>query len=426
MQTKGSRGHDLHVGANAVSRPVVAESPQLARAEASGTGGPVGLLLVAMALFVPVYRELPGNVARGWTAAVLLLIVGVILFGGGRRPTCTLAWLLTGYGAATAVVTATGLGGSVPSNFGVGVQLFVLLGLGPFAMTGLVASRPGLVARVVVAFLVAQTVSAAAAVVQMLGYEVAGTTTVNGRAPGLAGHPNLLGMMSVVALVLCVDALLRGGQRTKLVLAVGAINVLGLLATGSLSALAAAVLGLLVVATVHRVRPGRLILVTAGTVAALALALNLTPLGGLVNTPLDRYLQVTGQTRAQSTLQIREGTYDYALAWITDHPLAGVGLSSNEAATYDSLTVVHNVLLRAWYQGGGFLALGIAAIIVGGAVIAWRCVRDRRDGAAAGVIVGSVAYALTSAFFEQAYYWLPVLLAVAVVSRPRPVSSLGQ
>ncbi|MBP1051953.1 O-antigen ligase family protein, partial [Rhodococcus qingshengii] len=122
------------------------------------------------------------------------------------------------------------------------------------------------------------------------------------------------------------------------------------------------------------------------------------------------------QTKAVSTLEIRNDTYGFAWDAIRAHPLSGVGLNAANAASFDNVTVVHNVFLRSWYQGGVVLALAVGLIICATALVAFRSMKSGKNAAAAGVLVAMMTFALTSAFFEQAYYWLPVVLAFACLS----------
>jgi len=58
----------------------------------------------------------------------------------------------------------------------------------------------------------------------------------------------------------------------------------------------------------------------------------------------------------------------------------------------------------------------VALIICATALVAFRSMKSGKNAAAAGVLVSMMTFALTSAFFEQAYYWLPVVLAFACLS----------
>ena len=370
------------------------------------------------ALFVPVYRSLPGSFALGWFGLVAAIIAATFCLGLAARPTFTYIWIVSGYAALVAIGTATESATPL-SNARVGLQLFVLLGLCAFTLAGAVRRDPRFYPTVGVAFLIGQTFSSLAAIIQLTGRPVLGFVTLNDRSPGLAGHPNVLGLMSAIGLILCLTAFVNGTRRT-LTTGVAAINIGGLLATGSLSSMTACGLGLLIAAIAFRVRLTAIVQTIAIALVTFWLATSFTDFGANLRSPGDRFLQVTGQTEAVSTLEIRNETYEYAWNSILHNPWAGVGLSANNAASFDSVTVVHNVFLRAWFQGGILLAVAIALIIGAAVYVAIKSVATRTNGTAAGVLVAVMFFALTSAFFEQPYYWLPVILAFVSYSKSQP------
>ncbi|MBY4225554.1 O-antigen ligase family protein [Rhodococcus fascians] len=373
----------------------------------------------AVALAVPIYRTLPGSAALAWFGLTAALIIGGILTGRCARPARFAGiWIVAGYASLVAIVTATDLG-SPSANLRVGVQLFVILGLGVFVLTGSVRRDPRFVATVVTAFLVTQTASAAAGIAQLSGFVILGQATINERSPGLSGHPNVLGVMASIAIIVCLAASQQTDKRRLLIAGCAAVNVGGLLATGSLSSMSACALGLLVAAFALRVRTATIVRVALAVTLTGWLVYTYTDLADKLSTPSSRFLQVTGQTDAASTLEIRSETYQFAWDAIQKSPWAGVGLSSNNAASFDNVTVVHNLFLRSWYQGGILLALAVALIVGAVILVALRSIGRGQDGAAAGVLVAVITFALTSAFFEQPYYWLPLLLAFAMLT-PTP------
>ncbi len=397
--------------------------PEGLRDDAAPTAGrtgriplsPTTAVWMAIAVVVPIYRSLPGAVTQLWAMAVLAVIVASVALGRVARPQFVGVWLIAGYAALVATVTAT-RGSDVTGNLYVGIQLFIVLGLGIFVMVANVRRDPEFVRRVCIAFIASQSVSALVAAIQLAGSSVFGFGVVNGRAPGLAGHPNVLGIMSSLALILCLGAAVQKvGNRVVLVL-ISIVNAVGLLATGSLSSLSACAIGLIVVAISSRVKIATIVKSFVGASVLFWIAITYTEFGKHLETPADRYLQVTGQTKAVSTLEIRNDTYGFAWDAIRAHPLSGVGLNAANAASFDNVTVVHNVFLRSWYQGGVVLALAVALIICASALVAFRSMKSGKNAAAAGVLVSMMTFALTSAFFEQAYYWLPVVLAFACLS----------
>lgn len=373
-----------------------------------------------VALFLPVYRVLPGGARTIWFGAALGLIVVSLALGRIARPLFPALWIVAGYGAVIAIFTATGKA-SVSENFFNGAQLLVLLGCGPFALRWLVLNIPGFTQRMTAAFLIGQTISSAAGIAQIAGTPVLGWSSIQGRAPGLASHPNVLGLLSSIAILICVHSLVHGSRRRLVVAIAAAINLGGLLATGSLSSLIAGALGLLVMALSLRDRIKHLTRLIAGAVIAAWLVLTYTDFVDSLRTPADRYMQVTGQTGAESTWEIRQRTYAFAWEAIIKEPLFGIGLPAKYGATFDGVTVTHNFFLRSWYQAGIALAVPSAMIVLAVLIVAWRSLRVKDNSLAAGVLVTVMGFALTSAFFEQPDYWLPALLAWSVLApRSKP------
>lgn len=376
---------------------------------------------VIIAAAVPVYRTLPGTLANTWTLATYALILGCLLLGFVARPRWFGIWLVAGYGTVAAGFASTISSGA--AGLFVAVQLFLALAVAPFVLRALVIRHPRLLIHASASFVLVQTVSASAGIAQLTGANVLGWVQINDRSPGLAGHPNVLGVMAGVAILLCLDAMLarRGRVLARvLVFMVLLINVGALITTGSLSAMSATVFGVLVLFYGHGFRLARILTVATLSIASIWVVILIPAVSALLRNPVDRFLQVTGQTAYVSTLDIREQTYDAAWAYIVGDPLAGRGLAAENAAARDYGTVVHNVFLRAWYQGGILLAVAIAALIAATLILVVQCIVARKYALPVGIIVVMLSYALTSAFFEQAYYWLPVIASWAAL----PVDSM--
>ncbi|WP_194383724.1 O-antigen ligase family protein [Microbacterium luteum] len=231
--------------------------------------------------------------------------------------------------------------------------------------------------------------------------------------------------MSAIAILICTYALLKNVAPVPLAAAILTINVLGLITTGSLSSMAAALLGVIILLYAHGFRVVRLILL--GLVVALLLGWVLSsPLvPESLRGPVQRFYQVTGQTENISTLDIRIQTYNAAWDSIERDPFLGKGLGETNAAAIELGTVVHNFVLRGWYQGGILLGAAFAAILVAAIFAVLTAFRTRQHALATGVIAVMLSFGLTSAFFEQIYYWLPVIVAWATLGRPPKKVTMG-
>lgn len=372
-------------------------------------------LWVLLALPLPLYRVLPGAIANLWTYGSLGMIVLVLLLARGSKPKWPGVWLFAGAASLVAGVVSSGTSG-LAATMPVALQFFVLVGLGPFALRGSVTRDPRLLTRVSVSFTVAQTVSSIVGVLQLLGVSVLGYSAVYGRSPGLAGHPNVLGVMGSIAVLLCTHVLVTKSRMPRLwVIVALAINTAGLLSTGSLSSMFACAFGVLFVLWVNRVRIAKVLWALAVGLCGLWAALLNPGVAQYFRSPADRFFQVTGQTDDVSTLEIRLNTFQAAWTRIQIDPFMGKGIDSGQSASYGS-TAVHNLFLHAWYQGGLALAAAMACILIAVLVFLVHALRARSFALAAGILVTVLSYALTSAFFEQAYYWLPVIVAWASLS----------
>ncbi|MDE0545395.1 O-antigen ligase [Microbacterium sp. C7(2022)] len=315
-----------------------------------------------------------------------------------------------------ATITSSGEAGLGETVY-VGLQLAILLGVAPFTLRGIYTADQRLMRWAAGAFVVGQSVSGLAGIAQVFGASPLGEAAANGRSPGLAGHPNVLGVMAVIAILVCVASIIRGYANRAFCFALLAVNVAGLLATGSLSSMSAGAFGVLVLLYAAGYRVLRIAFVAAIVVGFAIWFLGIPEVALALRNPLDRFYQVTGQTEAISTLDIRAQTYDAAIAGIARDPLLGKGLSAESAASISSGTVVHNVLLRAWYQGGLVFGLAIGLIIAAALLVTVQAIVRRQNGLAASVMIAMLSFGMTSAFFEQAYYWLPVLAAWASLPR---------
>jgi hypothetical protein len=367
---------------------------------------------IVATLAIPIYRTLPPGLGAFWTYGVLGLVVASVLLNRVGRPKWHGVWVAAGYGGVVAGISSSGNSGLAATMF-VALQLFVILGLAPFALRGAILRDPNFLRRVSIAFVIVQTLSACAGVLQLLGVSAGGFSAIYGRSPGLAGHPNVLGLMASIAILLSTQALAtRSGLPRGLVLVVLALNALGLISTGSLSAMFACAFGVIFVMVSNRIKVRYLALFFVLATAVGWALLQIPVVALYFRSPADRFLQVTGQTDDISTLGIRLKTYEAAWEYIKSDPFLGKGLDPANAGSY-GVTAVHNIFLHSWYNGGIALALGISAILVAALVFVLQALRARRHGLAAGVVVTVLAYAFTSAMLDQAYYWLPVIAAWA-------------
>jgi len=377
---------------------------------------PTTVLGSVVAVVLPFNHALPSVPRALWYACVVALIGAPMLFRqAGRRPLYPAVWVFAGYASLAALLTAT-TAATINENLFVAAQFVLLIGIGPFAMTANALIDPKFVQRVSIAFLAGQFPSAAAAIAQLLGEPVLGNEPLQGRAYGLSEHPNTLGYLSCLAVLISLQFLLTARRFRLLAFASLGANIIALIASGSVSAMMALAIGLAVLIISMRDHITKMAIGAAACVVILWLLGRFSGIFAHLPSVIGRYGQVTGQTESLSSWEMRTLTYDFAWRRILRDPIFGVGLNADYSGTYNGITVTHSVLLRAWYQGGVFLAIAMGFIVIAVLIVVLRAMITKEHGGEASVLVAIFAVALTSALFEQRHFWLPVLVAWASIS----------
>lgn len=390
-------------------------TPASARLTSRTRMSALAVIWIVVVSLVPIMRILDARLS----VVVDLLTMAMLLLGRVRAPFGAPLWVI----AAILVPIAgmiSGQSSDLQASVQTAISLAITIGILPFVLRYLVLSEPGWARKALTGFLTVQTLSAIAGLMQAhLGLEILGRVANEGRANGLSGHPNVLGIMATVAILTAIAAFPRASTRLRVVLAaVAGLNLSALLATGSLSNLLALGVGLSVLVLAMRVTIKALLIL----LAAIALLVVLQVSFGLSFAELTSGVQarvddVTGQTGDVGSLQIREATWANAWQLILSDPFVGAGMDATNQAVYGQ-TVVHNFVLRYWYQGG-LVLLASLALWVGVLVVALlRALARGKDGGSVAAIAAILAFAVTSAFYNSTYYWIPLLLAVALYAIP--------
>lgn len=383
-------------------------------------GAPLTVIYSVMAVCLPVSRTVFGTDISLQVA--VLAAMGLVLSALGYVARPPHAWLwISGAAMIPAAGLVSGVNSSVSSSLLVGLLSAAMIVTQVSVITRLVRERPQAVKHIVGWFIVGQTVSAAAGVLQLLGFRIA-DGLIFGRATGLAEHPNTLGLMAIIVILIGLGVW-KGAHGLLRIALLGVITLNGavLVGTGSLSAMLALAAGLFI-----GIIAARKVIGTAVTgILVLALAGSAVALSNVEQTFLDsiiyRITVVTGQSSGgggAASLEVRELTYAWAWDWIDKSPILGVGLDPRNAGTFDGVTVVHNYLLRGWYQGGIIYVTWLVLLtltVTFGIVIA--ALRRRSNPWAASIVFGILVFAFTAAFLNQPQYWMPFLLAFVLASR---------
>ncbi|MEV5071114.1 O-antigen ligase family protein [Microbacterium sp. LMI12-1-1.1] len=313
---------------------------------------------------------------------------------------------------------ASGSNSSAGASVTVAITMAAFITLVPPAILFQMRRYPNFLRVALACALTVQTASAAAGIVQMTGQSVFGVIAREGRVNGLAYHPNVLGVMSVLAVLVLLELLRRRAAPRWILLASLLVNASALAATASLSSLLTLLVGL----AFYAMRVATRYRVAAIVLLALGLVIALVATGGNLATLLpdalsDRVDQVTGVTDdGTASWLVRVETYKWSWDYITSDPLVGVGMDAMNQGTLTPSLVVHNFLLRGWYQGGVFVLIGFGLLVVVMVVQAFSGFRHTDYISPSAVIVSMLAFAMTSAFYTQSHYWLPVLIAFAFIS----------
>ncbi|WP_191906723.1 O-antigen ligase family protein [Microbacterium lushaniae] len=330
--------------------------------------------------------------------------------------------------AAAAMIVLGGLSSGQNSNLTesttVAVTFALLVTVAPAAILFQTRRHPSFVRITVTLTLVVQTASAAAGIAQLGGIAIFGVIAREGRVNGLAYHPNVLGIMSTLAILVLLDLLRRKAARPFLLVCALGINVVALLATASLSSLITLLVGLLF----FFVRLSTTAKMLSFLIAAVSLLVSLWVANGDLSVLLpeafaSRVQQVTGASAegGVASLLVRFQTYEWAWNYITADPWVGVGMDALNQGTLTPSLVVHNYILRGWYQGGIFLLMGFILITISLLVVAMNGMRKTNLIAPSAVIGAVLAFGMTSAFYTQSHYWIPILVAAAVLNDASPV-----
>lgn len=275
------------------------------------------------------------------------------------------------------------------------------------------------IATLASAFVLGAALSGIVAIGQAAGYLIIpGTEIVFGRVPGLTGHVNGQGGVMAVAITMGVGLAMAGVRALQQSFAVVFCGI-GVLLAGSVTGMLGAAAGVLVVLIASRVRFSRMVLLAAAVAVAIILALNVQSIIPGASSPLERFADTTGQGSGVSTLSLRLLTDDWAWQRIQESLFLGAGLDPVSGATYDGITLTHNMLLLSWFQGG--LLFLIAILLVFGHTVS--ALRSAERGGAWVALVGSCAaafvFAMTGPVLYERWFWFPFVLAWCL---PRAVS----
>jgi hypothetical protein len=319
------------------------------------------------------------------------------------------------------------------ASMGITLRLLVVTGLLPLLAWLLLRHERDLL-RAAAALAIAGAAQGLAATSQLVGLEsVWFGSQQYGRYTGFAGHPNDLGAALAITLPMSLVCLFIFAKRhiAFTLLAVGfLLTIVGLLLSGSLSALGGAAAGVIASLTVlrsgdHASKRWTWYVIAIFGIAALILVLvtrfgpSLEAGGGLAAAK-DPRIRLTEVVGGQGTLSTRLRTIKSALEDIAENPLVGRGFDHESTDVFQG-GQVHSMPILAWQAGGLLVLLGLSGVIWlslrivrrGKVVMSWRlrAIRAGLLGSTCAMIVNGFA----QPFLYKRFGWIPVAL---IFSRP--------
>lgn len=304
------------------------------------------------------------------------------------------------------------------------VRVLFLLILIPWTMS-ILLSTPARVQKALGFLAAGAAACAAGSIVQLaLGDVIPGSEiTTGGRYPGFAVHVSDTGGITCLAVVYGTGIALSRRKRTRLLgLLILLAGLAGLILSGSVSGMLAAVGGGLLLLVWHRVRILKIAYIGAAVLLAGSWAQQAMSTNEVALTPMERMLQVTGVTADTRTANTSSSRWESIVSgWngFAAHPVVGAGLEPTASFTFLDFPA-HNIVVASLFQGGLLFTAGMAIVV-------WKAVRrilpKRHEGgtltiAAAGVVTALI-FAMTAPSFYNRYFWIPVALAL-VASRIKP------
>jgi O-antigen ligase len=299
-----------------------------------------------------------------------------------------------------------------------------------FWLGTLVLSRQSHVRKAIVLWVTSAAICGSGAVLQfMAGDIIPNTHMIFGRATGFTGHPNDLGGVTAIAFVPALMLSAREGLAVPARLFSYLLFLLvtaGLVLSGSVGAMIAAVVGVFVWFALQRTS-GRSLAVLAVIVGA-AVAITAVQSVRGAQTPLDRFHSVTAKSSGPSgagSLESRISTYRVVSKAIKDDPFIGVGLDLVSVTKpfgiisyeYD----VHNLVIGTWYKAGLLGLIGMLLALYAVLRVGWTAMLAARSdsermlvAALLSAVAAFVVFAMGAPVLFSRYGWIAAALLVAL------------
>lgn len=337
-----------------------------------------------------------------------VVVVGVVLY--------VVAGLLSTFGAVAPVVSAGN------------VARFAYLTLVWFWLGTLVLSRPRHLRTAIAMWTASIAANGLAAILQARGVSMPFLgAPMSGRMTGFTEQVNHLGGAAAIVIAPALALVVTSTRLRRSLVWIGALVaiVAAAVLSGSVAGMAAAVgaIGIWLVISSRGPRP------VVVAFAVLVLAVAVAQVQGEVGlpTPIDRVLSATGRSQGgqYSTVATRVRGYEAAWAAVGSGGWFGHGLDSGSPDP-NGARATHNLLLKAWYEGGLAAASGMVCVMLGGlgcCLLAARLARTSGFRLLATSLFAAVAafsaFGMSSPMLSQRYGWVSVALALCCLSIAR-------
>jgi O-antigen/teichoic acid export membrane protein/O-antigen ligase len=373
------------------------------------------------------------------TYSDVLFLVGFMFAGAElvlvrrRVPLGLPALLLVGMGLFALGGFASTFGAVAPLKSGAVVLRLIFLTVFWFWLGVVVLERRAHVRRAISLWVLSAALTGAAGLLQLAaGDVIPNTHTVFGRSTGFTGQPNDLGGITAVALVpalmLATRASARPSRRSAAYLVVLLVGG-GLIASGSVGALAAAGIAAFVWLALERMSLHSWLLFAGATLCVVGVVTVQHSRGA--PTPIDRVIRVTTPADAATaqagggSVDSRVTIYHSAARRIRDDPFIGVGLDLASITKpfgvvsyqYD----VHNIVIGTWYEAGllgaGGMLLALFAILRAGrfSLLGARTADEHREAASlVSAIVAFIVFSMSEPIIFSRFGWIAAGLLLAL------------
>jgi O-antigen ligase len=299
-------------------------------------------------------------------------------------------------------------------------MLFVLL-IWMWTIRHLLTDEAG-IRLAMTAYVLGCVTSAFVALLQLDAHVLVSIGTVfNGRATGLAKHPDDTGSFLALGLTFAVGLALHPSHKRRWLYVVSALVIaMGLIVSGSVSGMLCGLAGCFIVMALSGIKIQHFVAIVVILVAGYVGGTSIQGHNGKSLNPIARFEAATGpEANGSNSVAPREGTWKGAWNGIENSPILGHGLDVLSSLTYldpnnNTEYPTHNFILMAWFQGGILFLVGDLICIA--EAFRRMFLKGKLDAMTKVLFGGAVAvilFALQAPMMFDRYFWFPFVLAMA-------------